>query len=97
MIWLPVALFGGIVAVTIYGWATVPEDRRFPVSLGVPPSVEGTVRKRVGLIIYLAIGAFIFAVTLTDSSSGPAIELLASFLLAFFLAIELHTIRRLSR
>jgi hypothetical protein len=94
---LLVALFGAVVTVTIWGWLIVPRDRRFPVSLGVPPSVEGSVGKRTGLVLWLSIASFFFAGSVIAASQRAEIGWIGAGLLAFFLLMEIHSIRRLSR
>jgi hypothetical protein len=87
-------MFGLVVGVTVWGWLSLPGSR-FPVSLGVPPSVEGTVGKGVGLTLWLSISAILFAGSLSAARQSPGIAWIGAGLLAFFLFMEIHTIRRL--
>jgi len=91
-------LFAAIVAATVFGTVVVPRERRFPVSLGVPPSIEGSVSKKLGLFLFLPAPAVIVAGALSGPySQSSGIRWAAAPLLAFFLLMELHTIRRLRR
>lgn len=94
---LLVVLYGGIVVVSLWGALTIPEDRRFGVSFGVPPAISGTLGKRTGLIWWLAMGTMVFTGSLLPNSEGSGIRAIAAGLLGFFLVIELYTVRRLRR
>ena len=82
---------------TAWGWRKISPERRFPASVGVPPSIEGTVGKRTGMFIWLFIGLLFSALTLFAASREDAMGWIGVGLLAFFLAMERHTIKRLSR
>ena len=97
MTFLLFALFGATIGVTVWGWVGLPDSSRFPVSLGVPPSVEGTVGKGVGLALWLLIATFFFWGSLFLASQSPGMAWVGASLLTFFLLMEVHTIRRLRR
>jgi hypothetical protein len=95
MTFLLFALFASAIAVTVWGWVCLPVSSRFPVSLGVPPSVEGTVGKRVGLTLWLLIAAFLFRGSLFLAPVSPGMAWIGASLSTFFLLMEVHMIRRL--
>lgn len=97
MIILVVLLAAAFVGVTAWGWGSIPKERRFPVALGAPPSVEWTVSRTTGLVTYLLIGAWLSLGTWLVASQEKLIGWIGVGLLAFFLFIEVHTIRRLLR
>ncbi|MGI8407621.1 MAG: hypothetical protein ACR2L3_03840, partial [Actinomycetota bacterium] len=66
-------LFAAFLVVSARGWRVIPDDARFPVSLGVPPSLTGTVSKRSGLVVFLLIGSWFFATSAFSASQGYAI------------------------
>jgi hypothetical protein len=94
---ITVMLFVTVVAMTVWGWRSIPDDRRFPISFGVPPGVEGTVGKRAGLVLFLLIGAWMCTLSLFAASGGYATGWIGIGVAAFFLAMEYRLIRRLSR
>lgn len=92
------ALFAGIIGITAWGWATLDRNQRLRVSLGVPPSVEGTVAKRTWLLMHLAAGVVLFASSLAlISEDDKSLPRIGAGLLAFFLLQESWGIRRASR
>ena len=92
-----ILLLGGLVVLTVWGWRVVPPEGRFPVSFGVPPSVDGTIGKRFGLILFLLMGLWFSALSLFAAVEGAQIGWVGIGLLAFFLAMEYRLIRRLAR
>lgn len=95
---LLIVLFGSMVVVTVWGWRVLDPEHRFKVSLGVPPSVEGTAGKRSVLLIYLGAGAVIFAsAQVMTSEEGSALPWMGVGLQAFFLLVEYASIRRALR
>ncbi len=92
------ALFGAILAATAFGAIVVPREKRFPVSIGVPPSVDGSVGKTFGLLLFLLAPTVIVAGALSGPySQSSGIRWVAAPLLVFFLVMELHAIRRVRR
>lgn len=91
--------FAGIISITTaWGWATLDRNQRLRVSLGVPPSVEGTVAKRTWLLMHLAAGVVLFASSLAlTSEDDESLPRIGAALLAFFLLQESWGIRRASR
>ena len=84
--------------VTVWGWRVLDPSHRFRVSLGVPPSVEGTAGKRSVLLLYLGAGAIIFASSLAISAEDDnALPWIGVALLAYFLLMEYYAIRRALR
>lgn len=95
---LLLVLFGGMVVVTARGWRALDPSHRFHVSLGVPPSVEGTAGKRSVLLLYLGAGAVIFASAwVMTSEDDSALPWAGVGLLAYFLLMEFYAIRRALR
>lgn len=92
-----VALFLGFPAVAVWGWRSIPVGRRFPIAFGVPPSVEGTMSKPVGLIVHLVTGSILAASSWFAATQHAGMGWIGIGLLTFFLFIEIHTIRRLQR
>lgn len=91
-------LFGAMVIVTVWGWRVLGPSHRFHMSLGVPPSVEGTASKRSFLLLYLGAGAVIFASALVMASGDDsALPWVGVGLLAYFLLMEYYAIRRALR
>ncbi len=88
-------LFGGIVAVTVWGWVSLDKRHRFRVSIGVPPSIDTTAGKRIGFLSYLVTGAVICWSSLALSQEeGVGLPLMGAACLTFFLTVEFLTIRR---
>jgi hypothetical protein len=92
-----IVLFIGLLVVTVWGWQIVPAQGRFPISFGVPPSVDGTIGKRAGLILFLLIGLWFTLLSLFAAFEDAQIGWIGVGLLAFFLAMEHRLIRRLGR
>ena len=90
-----IVLFVGIAVVTIWGWTSIPDEGRFPWSFGVPPSTEGTMGKRAGLVLFLLIGAWFAALSLFAASKEKQVGWVGVGLLGFFLAIEYRLVHRL--
>lgn len=91
-------LFGLIVATTVWGWLRLNPAQRFKVSLGVPPSVEGTTGKGTWLLLHLGASAMIFASAwVMTSEEESRLPWAGAALLLFFLLIEYRAIRRAAR
>ena len=86
----------GVIGATVWGWTVVPADARFPISLGVPPSVEGTISKSGGFIMFLLIQLWFFTLSAFAAAQGQALGWITVGLMTFFLAIEVRLVRRLS-
>ena len=97
IVFVLIVLFLGMTTVAIWGWTTIPADRRFPVAWGAPPAVEGTMGKRTGLLVWLLIGAWLFGVSLLAASDDSALAWAGVGLMVFFLTMEYRSVRRLSR
>lgn len=101
MVVLVIALFTGMVAVALWAWVTVPGDRRFPVRFGNPPGFDGTVSKRIGLVMWLVLGAIVTTASLMAAqdpeSDVGALPAVGTAFLAFLLLMEIVSIRRLLR
>lgn len=93
---LAVALLGGIVVTSARGFASIPAEGQFPLSLGAPPSLEGSVGRNLGLTIFVMIGCWFTALTLFAASQEMAIGWIGDLLLAFFLFMEHRLVKRLS-
>lgn len=89
-------LFGISCILALYAWRHLDEDSRFPVAWGVPPSVQGTVSKRTGLILFVAIEAALLAGTLVAAPKQPAVGWIGVGLMLFQLLAEIRVVRRLS-
>lgn len=88
-------LFAGIVGVIAWGWVAIESTHRFKASLGVPPSIEGTIGKRTNLLVRLAGGLVIFLSSITITSEGLwLLPWAGAFLLAFFLFDASWNIKR---
>lgn len=79
------------------GWQSVPKEKRFPIALGVPPSLEKTISKKAGLTIYISVGLWFSALSMFAASTGNRSEWFGAGFPAFFLLMEMYTIRRLRR
>src|SRR5688572_17785635 len=90
------ALFVAVVLVTVWGWRAIPPQGRFPVSFGVPPSVEGTMPKRWGLSLFFLVGLWCFTLTLLAASEDEQIGWVGVGLLAFFVSMEYRLVRHLT-
>lgn len=92
-----VLLYAANVAVTVWGWRILPSETRFGIALGVPPSLQGTLAKRTGLVLYIVIGSWFGGLSLLFASSNEGMAWLGAGLMAFFLLIEYLQIRRLGK
>lgn len=92
-----ILLFGCQLALNSWGRSVVPDDARFPFALGVPPSIESSMSKRTALWVYLLTGTWFSALSLFAASQRASTGWIGAALMVFFLAIEYHQIRRLSR
>jgi hypothetical protein len=94
-----VALYIGMIAVAVWAWVVVSPEQRFPVRIGAPPSLDGTLGKRTALLMWLAQGAVVLAGSLLAAADDEAnLEMLAvagAGLLIFLLLMEIVSVRRL--
>lgn len=98
---LLIGLFVGIVAVALWAWVVAPGERRFPLRVGAPPSFDGTLGKRTGLLVWVALGAVVMTGSLmaeadTEADNG-GLAVAGAALLVFLLLIEIVSVRRLMR
>ena len=91
------ALFVGVVYITVWGWRVIPADGRFPISFGVPPSVDGSIGKRSGLVLFLLIDLWLLFLSALAASVPSQMGWIGLGLAVFFLAIEYRLIHRLTR
>jgi hypothetical protein len=98
---LLIALFVGMVVVAGWAWVVAPRERRFPIRAGNPPWFDGTLGKRTGLLLWVALGAMVMTGSLmaeADTESDLEALLFAGVaLLAFLLLMEIVSVRRLMR
>lgn len=98
---LLIALFVGMVAVALWAWVGAPADRRFPVGVGAPPSLDGTLGKRTGLVVWVALGAVVMTGSLMAEADTEAdigwLAIAGAGSLAFLLLMEIVSVRRLMR
>jgi hypothetical protein len=98
---LLIALFVGMVAVALWAWAAAPGERRFPVRSGAPPSLDGTVGKRTGLLVWVVLGAVVMTGSLMAEADTEAdigwLAVAGALLLVFLLLVEIVSVRRLTR
>jgi hypothetical protein len=98
---LLIALYLGMVAVAVWAWVVIPGEQRFSFRLGSPPALDGTVRKRTALLMWLGQGAVVLVGSLMAAADDEAdLGLLAvagAGLLAFLLLMEIVSVRRLQR
>ena len=94
---LVIALFGAMVVVALWGWVAAPSTARLPVRWGNPPSLDGTVGKGTGLVLWIALGALPLVGSLLADEGTEVMVGLGAGLLAFLLLMEIVTVRRLVR
>ena len=98
---LLIALYLGMVAVAVWAWAVIPDERRFSFRVGSPSSLDGTLRKRTALLMWLGQGAVVLVGSLMAAADDEAdLGLLAvagAGLLTFLLLMEIVSVRRLHR
>jgi hypothetical protein len=98
---LLIALFAGMIAVALWAWVTAPGDRRFSVRLGNPSSLDGTLGKRTGLLVWVVLGAVVMTGSLMAEEEPEgnlgALPVAGAALLVFLLLMEIVSIRRLLR
>ena len=86
----------GVIGATVWGWTVVPAEARFPISLGVPPSVDGTIGKSGAFILFLLIQLWFFTLSAFAAAQEQALGWIGVGLMALFLAIEVRLVRRLA-
>ena len=98
---LLIALFAGMVALALWTWVAAPGDRRFSVRSGNPPSLDGTLGKRTGLVVWVVLGAVVTTGSLmagADPEGDPgALPVAGAALLVFLLLMEIVSVRRMMR
>ncbi|MGH9199505.1 MAG: hypothetical protein ACRD1T_27715 [Acidimicrobiia bacterium] len=96
---LLIALFVCMVAVALWGWVVTPGDRRFSVRIGAPPSFDGTVGKRTGLLVWVALGAVVTTGSLMVEADPEgnlgALPAAGAGVLIFLLLMEIVSVRSL--
>ena len=93
-----IALFGAMVGVALWAWVAAPPAARFPVQVGNPPSFDGTVGKRTGLVMWIVLGAIAFVGSIvTEEDLGLGLPVAGAGLLAFLLLMEINSVRRMMR
>jgi hypothetical protein len=80
-------LFFGMLALTAYGWRTVPADARFRARMG-PTGIDGSMGKRTALLTWPAIGLFVLFFTLTTQADWLGVVLLAWLLVMQFVSVR---------
>lgn len=93
---IAIVVFGASSYLVYSAWRQLPEDARFPLAWGVPPSVEGTVSKRTGLALFLLIEASLLAGVLIAAPRQPALGWIGASLMLFQLLAENRLVRRLA-
>ena len=98
---LLITLFVSMVAVAVWAWVIAPGERRFPVRVGAPPTLDGTVGKRTGLLVWVALGALVTTGSLMAEADTDAdirwLAVAGAALLVFLLLMEIVSVRRLMR
>ncbi len=98
---LLITLFVGMVAVALWAWVAAPGDRRFSVRLGNPPSLDGTLGTRTGLLVWVVLGAVVMTGSLMAEMDPEgdlaALPVAGAALLVFLLLMEIVSVRRLMR
>jgi hypothetical protein len=98
---LLIALFIAMVAVALWAWVVTPGERRFSVRVGAPPSFDGTLGKRTGLLVWVALGAAVMTGSLMAEADAEAdngaLTVAGAALLVFLLLMEIVSVRRLMR
>ena len=84
---LGAGLFLGMLALTAYGWRTVPADARFRTRLG-PTGIDGSMGKRTALLTWPSIGLFVLIFTMVAEARWLGVGLLAWLLLMQFVSVR---------
>ena len=99
MIFVALALFIVHLGVLVWGWRRIAPDQKMPVSLGVPPSIQGVTGKRQGLALRATVALCLMAgllfIALNDLSD--VMFVIGILLSAFFLSFDTRTVRALAR
>lgn len=98
---LLIALYVGMVAVALWAWVAAPGERRFAIQVGNPPSFDGTLGKRTGLLVWVVLGAVVVTGSLMAEADSEgnlgALPVAGAALLVFLLLMEIVSVRRLMR
>lgn len=84
---LGAVLFLGMLALTAYGWRTVPTDARFRTRLG-PTGIDGSMGKKTALLTWPSIGLFVLILTLVAQARWLGVALLVWLLLMQFVSVR---------
>lgn len=96
-----IALFAGMVGVAVWAWLVAPAEGRFRARWGSPPSLDGTLGKRTGLLLWVGLGAVVLAGSLRAAADDEAnlggLPVAGAGLLVFLLLMEIVSVRRMMR
>ena len=84
---LGAVLFLGMLALTAYGWRTVPEDARFRTRFG-PTGIDGSMGKKTALLTWPSIGLFVLVFTVVAEAPWLGVALLVWLLLMQFVSVR---------
>ena len=84
---LAAVLFLGMIALTAYGWRTVPEGARFRTRMG-PTGISGSMGKKTALLTWPSIGLFVLFFTVTTNADWLGVVLLGWLLVMQFVSVR---------
>jgi hypothetical protein len=87
-------LFAAILMATVWGAIVVPAEARFNIFFGVPESHQMTMSKSYTLTVFMLIGLWTYSLSLIASTQKESTAWIGAALMAFFLGVEVLSIRR---
>lgn len=99
MIFVALTMFIVHLGVLVWGWRRIAPDQKMPVSIGVPPSIQGATGKRLGLALRAAVPICLMGglLLIYVNDLSDVMFLIGMVLSAFFLSFDTRTVRALAR
>jgi hypothetical protein len=82
-----------MIAVSVYGWVSLPADARVPIHFGV--GYNNFVAKSVALVVYPAIGILVYVLFAANAhkSSKPSVAIISPIIMGVLVIVQLGAIR----